>query len=37
VEQFLKWSEAGTAEADLVFVSGNQGRTERLDTVAQLE
>jgi hypothetical protein len=37
VEHFLKWSEAGAAEGDLVFVSGNPGRTERLDTVAHLE
>ncbi len=37
VEHFLKWSEAGAAEGDLIFVSGNPGRTERLDTVAHLE
>jgi hypothetical protein len=37
VDQFLKWSEAGAAEGDLIFVSGNPGRTERLDTVAHLE
>jgi len=36
-EHFLKWSEAGAAEGDLIFVSGNPGRTERLDTVAHLE
>jgi len=36
VEHFLKWSEPGAAEGDLVFVSGNPGRTERLDTVAHL-
>ena len=37
VEHFLKWSEAGAAEGDLIFVPGNPGRTERLDTVAHLE
>jgi hypothetical protein len=37
VEHFLKWSEAGAAEGDLIFVSGNPGRTERLDTVAHLQ
>jgi hypothetical protein len=37
VEHFLKWSEAGAAEGDLIFVSGNPGRTERLDTVTHLE
>ena len=37
VEHYLKWSETGAAEGDLVFVSGNPGRTERLDTVAHIE
>ena len=37
VDQYLKWSEAGAAEGDLIFVSGNPGRTERQDTVAHLE
>ena len=34
---FFKWSEQGSKEGDLVFVSGNPGRTNRLDTVAHLE
>jgi hypothetical protein len=37
VEHYLKWSKAGCREGDLVFVSGHPGRTDRLDTVAQLE
>src|SRR6202049_2979248 len=37
VENYLKWSEAGATEGDLIFVSGNPGRTERLDTVAHLD
>lgn len=37
VDNYLKWSEAGAAEGDLIFVSGHPGRTERMDTVAHLE
>jgi hypothetical protein len=37
IEQYLKWSEFGAAEGDLIFVSGHPGRTERLNTVAHLE
>jgi hypothetical protein len=37
VEHFLKWSEPGAAEGDLIFVSGNPGRTERMDTVVHLQ
>src|SRR5580700_6042752 len=37
VADYLKWSEAGAAEGDLIFVSGNPGHTDRLDTVAHLE
>src|ERR1700688_1546645 len=36
VDNFLKWSESGAAEGDLIFVSGHPGRTERGDTVANL-
>ena len=34
---YLKCSKAGPAENDLVFVSGNPGRTDRLRTIAELE
>src|SRR5262245_18629272 len=37
LEHYLKWSERGTAEDDLVFVSGHPGRTSRLLTVSELE
>ncbi|HTC64050.1 MAG TPA: S46 family peptidase [Candidatus Saccharimonadales bacterium] len=36
VDNYLKWSESGAAEGDLIFVSGHPGRTERGDTVANL-
>jgi hypothetical protein len=36
VDNYLKWSESGPAEGDLIFVSGHPGRTERGDTVANL-
>jgi hypothetical protein len=34
---FLKWNAQGVADGDLVFVSGHPGRTNRQNTVAQLE
>ena len=33
---FFRWSAQGVKEGDLVFTSGNPGRTRRLDTIAQL-
>jgi hypothetical protein len=36
-DNYFKWSEQGSKAGDLVFVSGNPGRTNRLDTVAHLE
>lgn len=36
-DNYFKWSEKGANQGDLVFVSGNPGRTNRLDTVAHLE
>ncbi|HKQ99476.1 MAG TPA: S46 family peptidase [Pyrinomonadaceae bacterium] len=37
VENYLKWSEKGAKEGDLVFVVGHPGSTSRLNTVAHLE
>ncbi len=35
--EYLKWSTTGAKAGDLVFVSGNPGSTQRLNTVAHLE
>jgi hypothetical protein len=37
IEHYLKWSKAGAADNELVFVSGHPGRTSRQFTVAELE
>ena len=37
VEHYLKWSEAGARENDLIFVPGHPGRTARLNTIRHLE
>lgn len=37
LEHFLKWSDAGAEPGDLVFVSGNPGRTQRVFTVDALK
>jgi hypothetical protein len=34
---YLKWSKAGAGDEELIFVAGNPGRTDRLNTVAHLE
>ena len=36
-EHFLKWSAAGSAADELIFVSGHPGRTNRHNTVAELK
>jgi hypothetical protein len=34
---YLKWSETGAKDGDLVFVSGHPGATNRLNTIAHLQ
>jgi hypothetical protein len=37
IEHYLQWSQAGTKDGDLIFVSGHPGRTSRLFTMPELE
>lgn len=37
IEHFLKWSKSGAKEDELVFVSGHPGKTNRLNTVDELQ
>jgi hypothetical protein len=37
IEHYLKWSKNGVSNNELVFVSGHPGKTDRLNTVADLE
>lgn len=37
IDTFLEWSREGVADGELVFVSGNPGRTQRLLTVDSLK
>ena len=37
VANYLKWSRDGAHDKELIFVSGHPGRTERLDTLYDLE
>src|SRR6185369_14365259 len=37
IDHFLKWSNSGAGDGELVFVSGNPGRTQRIYTAAALK
>jgi hypothetical protein len=36
IKDYFKWSKDGAKKDELIFVAGNPGRTDRLDTVAEL-
>ncbi|MDB5303293.1 MAG: Peptidase, partial [Phycisphaerales bacterium] len=37
IQHYLTWSKSGAKEGELVFVAGNPGHTDRLNTLAHLE
>jgi Peptidase S46 len=37
IEHYLKWSKSGAKDGELVFVAGNPGHTDRLNTLTHLE
>jgi hypothetical protein len=37
LDNYLRWSNTGVRDGDLIFVSGHPGNTDRLKTVAQLQ
>jgi hypothetical protein len=37
IEHYLTWSQAGATNDELVFVSGHPGRTDRMDTMTELQ
>jgi hypothetical protein len=37
IEHFLTWSKAGAGDGELVFVAGNPGHTDRLNTIDHLD
>lgn len=37
IDDYLKWSKNGSADGELLFVSGHPGKTNRQNTIAELE
>jgi len=37
IQDYLRWSPKGAGDNELVFVSGNPGRTDRLDTMTHID